>query len=1028
MRSWSRSVLATIVAIALLVSITAPLVSAAYVTAEWREKYGVAIVVLPEAVPEDENVTSAVLQFLSWLDDAVYSGKVVAYMIEERFVYKGTVIYPGSILLVYREPSVGDEIDSFSGLLNVVHVTSPIMVRVLTMPAPRILVWNGTGAYADLVLSALTALGFRYVVVNSTEALVTNLTTDKFDLIIVPHGDPSAIAQALGVNGTQAIIDFVGSGGGYVGIGGGAYLAAEGYDEYTSLMNLTALKVVNYPEMFIGVGKVEVEVYDPTLPVTYGFLGKLNVTYLEGPVLEKVPLSEFKPSGYKASTVATLVKFYNITSDFTPPSELNETYVAQVMDRHVAVAYSKFGKGKVVVFGIDPTVLGLVISDDDAAALGLKHGINYTVTPYVLRMVFNTVYFASARAAEKLFIYPMPEPGRKIFRGVWLWPSTARYYYVRLVNEYMEEHGIDDYTKIPVDVRYQLFLKAIEDLVADLQKLGVTDVFYEVKLLSGYILFPSEVAKKYGTLYTTSDPLKKDFYLEFDFLKHFVRVAHAHGIRVHAWLMVHYDRIWGKKYPIYHIGRMYTDNFTEYLTAEDYPVTSRVVLSAEEYIQYFKELVKELIVKEGVDGIHLDYIRYSHVVYSFDPITLTKAEERGINMTKVRYAIWKTYYAINEKDPTYVFRLYAYGDPDIRAWIEIKIEDVTNFVKEVKEAVEEAKALAGRSDIYLSAALMPDYVYYWEWALCHYGQDWMRLAEYLDIIIPMAYHREHFKPITIVYDEAVAAAFIADLTGAIPAVGIQAYPWTGSSWRDVYPTPEEVEKAETLAIAGGALGTVLFRFGTYKTIVELDELYRAVIEAAKTYEAMYPEAAAKLEPLIKAAHEYRHYPWYYSGIEAPLVSIYVPKLLETLTAITETIANLTGEKEIALLQKIEDIKLLLDQTKNALASSIEELKSNVSDLKESIEEITGTLDDLTSKVQANKENIQSVASDLRTAIEGLKSRIDEVENKACSVEKEAKNLGEKLATVTTYVYSALAVAVIALIIAIVALLKPVRKK
>ena len=55
------------------------------------------------------------------------------------------------------------------------------------------------------------------------------LTTDKFDVLLIPGGFAQNTLDALGKAGGERVRAFVRSGGGYVGICAGAYLGCKGW-------------------------------------------------------------------------------------------------------------------------------------------------------------------------------------------------------------------------------------------------------------------------------------------------------------------------------------------------------------------------------------------------------------------------------------------------------------------------------------------------------------------------------------------------------------------------------------------------------------------------------------------------------------------------------------------------------------------------------------------------------------------------------------------------------------------------------
>lgn len=42
-----------------------------------------------------------------------------------------------------------------------------------------------------------------------------------------------------------------------------------------------------------------------------------------------------------------------------------------------------------------------------------------------------------------------------------------------------------------------------------------------------------------------------------------------------------------------------------------------ISLADEGYLQYMENIVRELCRNNGIDGLHLDYIRYNHLLYGW---------------------------------------------------------------------------------------------------------------------------------------------------------------------------------------------------------------------------------------------------------------------------------------------------------------------------------------------------------------------------------------------------------------------------
>ena len=83
-------------------------------------------------------------------------------------------------------------------------------------------IWDGTDVSIGRML---TGLKIPYSVMD--KAGIVSGKLDGFDLLLMPGGDMWRYASYLGTNGMEKIESFVRNGGGYIGICGGAYFAAE---------------------------------------------------------------------------------------------------------------------------------------------------------------------------------------------------------------------------------------------------------------------------------------------------------------------------------------------------------------------------------------------------------------------------------------------------------------------------------------------------------------------------------------------------------------------------------------------------------------------------------------------------------------------------------------------------------------------------------------------------------------------------------------------------------------------------------
>lgn len=162
---------------------------------------------------------------------------------------------------------------------------------------------------------------------------------DGLDLLIVPGGLSTGQAKALRDEGCRRIENFVGSGGGYLGICAGAYLAARGYNPDTSRIQLVNAEIPDIAHSYRGVADLWVSITQGAHPIVQGFSGKLRVHYENGPIL--VPgTSESLPA------FQMLAKYR---------SDLHQTNApAGLMPGSAALTASSYGSGRCVLFSFHP--------------------------------------------------------------------------------------------------------------------------------------------------------------------------------------------------------------------------------------------------------------------------------------------------------------------------------------------------------------------------------------------------------------------------------------------------------------------------------------------------------------------------------------------------------------------------------------------------------------------------------------------------------------------------------------------------
>ncbi len=271
-----------------------------------------------------------------------------------------------------------------------------------------------------------------------------------------------------------------------------------------------------------------------------------------------------------------------------------------------------------------------------------------------------------------------------MIRGVWMWPENV-------------------------------FLSGAEKIISILKKAGFTDIYFLTKGLSGKTAFPSSFAPHaYGR----------------DLLKEVIFYAHRQSMKVHAWFTSASDEHYKSLFP--ESGRAH------FSRGKDKGLIS---FKDEGYLSYLKSIVSEVVSNYPVDGIHLDYIRYNHMLYGWDDKDISSYEAFGADKDELFSLIQKSFFSDNSDESENIFTLYKNGNPSLKAFFESRKTDVLKFAKEIVSS-----ALSVRSSIFLSSAVMPEGAYSdHSFADLHYGQVHDDLSPLFDYLVPMAYSKAYGK-------------------------------------------------------------------------------------------------------------------------------------------------------------------------------------------------------------------------------------------------------------------------------------------
>ncbi|NPA99421.1 MAG: hypothetical protein GXO43_08590 [Crenarchaeota archaeon] len=983
--------------ILILLSIVGPL--AVITLSASTQKIGIAII-LPDQRPDNPTYANATVNVLITLNKLIYTSHPELYMITVPASIPTTL--PKGTIVGYVTEEEYQELASAAshtgGYVKLLKINKLPPVPAIELTPVKIAVFDN-GAIGEITLpDVLKAMGFNYKILENSS--ITDLLQHKYDLVILPPGSGTATARALGVGGSKILAKFIAGGGGLIGICAGAYAVIKGYNEPTSWLQLVAATLKNWPIWYLGVGVVRINVTGDT-PVTYGFKGVMKFIYWNGPVLIPYNLGSDTTLGLPVEPPTPLAYYIGpvSTDSFKPGDDLNLTYVSSVMKGGYAITVSTYGSGRIVLFAVHPELMEGLTSETPKARLQ---------DDYNWRMLWNAIYYVAGHRVSL---------GQRII-GTWMWPSLITHAYKALLQQEYPS-GATNEEKVSV------LKQALNYLALELKSYNITDVFLQVKLLSGALIWPSSLAEKYNVPTICGKNGLEPWNLT-NVVKLFADTLHKYGIRLHAWIIVWYDMTWGKRDPMYHCAKWYSA--TKF--RPPFPVTSRVRLFNITYQNYIAQLAKDLVLNCDVDGIQLDYIRWPHVVYSFGPRDFKLAREHGINLTKVEWYVILTYYGMPNMsippNPSLIFDKYYYDkDPDVVKWFELRRQAVVNITVKVKEAVESTG-----KHVILSAALMPEegtpYITQvvidpatgkkytaeipgkaWQWV--HYGQHYSDFAREGYWLIPMTYYLDWGQPPSWIETVArYALGVVAEINPEDKVVsGIQAY--GGVTYQDV-------QNEISYAIESGAEGWVYFEWNDYRDIAwnYLSKQYMPVIMEAKDLLAGPLMLQAKVLSDTSLEDEINGLLSTINSLGTPYYKPYLPTTADNIISKTIILAKASAQE---LLKKLKDEQPLAETISPSLASyysyvlnnaekivaqlSTAKKLSEISQLYKSLIEQTIPVYITLSSASGLSRKITSLDDYTRTLAYKLSSMIGSEENQISQVKEQLEKLSGTITSLET---------------------------
>ena len=193
-------------------------------------------------------------------------------------------------------------------------------ILIEPQPNPRIALFAGTGAVlAQDVGVALAKLNLHYTEV--TESDIKRGKLKDFNILIIPGGYTAVMLDTLEGEPFDSIRRFVASGGKYIGICAGAYLAPQVVKLHAGReapgLNIIAVENVRRS----GMGLRKINIVNPDHPITKGYQGELTIWYQNGPYM-------------KPGNLVTVLAMYDTT--------------------YAAIVVANYHKGKVVLFSVHP--------------------------------------------------------------------------------------------------------------------------------------------------------------------------------------------------------------------------------------------------------------------------------------------------------------------------------------------------------------------------------------------------------------------------------------------------------------------------------------------------------------------------------------------------------------------------------------------------------------------------------------------------------------------------------------------------
>jgi len=219
-------------------------------------------------------------------------------------------------------------------------------------------------------------------------------------------------------------------------------------------------------------------------------------------------------------------------------------------------------------------------------------------------------------------------------------------------------------------------------------------------------------------------------------LNDFIPKAHAAGIKVVLQYTVNQDDAYISTHPGAHVYHSPGTLATPGIPVRPYAMTTTYVnLLYPGYKEFVVNDIASLVTAYDVDGICLENLRYTHMLYSFDTYTLQRAAALGCDTTHLlsffNTSANYTTYAVTNAGAAFIDLYAANPDPDVVTWVNMRKGVLSEYITAIRAAIENIKP-----GIQLSALYSEEPALDVQGPGVHYGQDYALHSTLLDVISP----------------------------------------------------------------------------------------------------------------------------------------------------------------------------------------------------------------------------------------------------------------------------------------------------